>query len=222
MSVLASCASVPAESCWEIDSLNPDPKIIALAASVIREGCAVIYPTETFYGLGADPMQEEAVEEVFRIKGRGFDKPIPLIATDERAVRLACAHWPLAAEKLARAFWPGPLTLVLPASADLPSVLHAGTGTIAVRVSSHPVARALSAAVGGLITSTSANAAGESPCRKPEEMSRAVRALAGGMLNAGALPGRLPSTIVDVTCTQPRLVRTGRLSWETINETLRL
>ena len=116
------------------------------AASILRSGGLVVYPTETFYALGAMPEIAKAVEMVFEKKGRDFTKPLPLIASDREAVLSAASEWPESAEALARVFWPGPLTIVIQASASLPPVLHAGTGKIAIRVSSHPVASLLARA----------------------------------------------------------------------------
>jgi L-threonylcarbamoyladenylate synthase len=206
---------------WRMDPLRLDPEIVDQAASLLARGGTVVYPTETLYALGAHPMDEGAVRRIYIVKGRDSRKPLPLIAADRSAVTRAVSDWPPDAEALARSFWPGPLTLILPAAVDLPSVLHAGTGRIALRISSHPVARALSAGAGGLVVSTSANLTGETPCRRVEEMSEDLFARVDGVVDAGGLPGGLPSTIVDVTCVPARLVRVGRLPWESIVKSIR-
>ncbi|MFP5212072.1 MAG: L-threonylcarbamoyladenylate synthase, partial [Acidobacteriota bacterium] len=146
---------------WMVDPHAPQPEIIRLAASAVLAEGVIIYPTETLYGLGANPLSEEAVKKVYRVKGRDFDKPLPLIAANRAAALSAVARWTDLAEVLAESFWPGPLTLVLAASPRLPALIHAGTGKIGVRVSSHPVARVLAEASGGLITATSANESGQ-------------------------------------------------------------
>ena len=208
-------------SVWRVDPLSLDRETAACAASVLLKGGTAVYPTETFYGLGAHPGKEEAVRRVYALKGRDWRKPLPCIASDMAAVSWAVSAWPLEAEVLARAFWPGPLTMVVPVSADLPSIVHAGTGGIALRISSHPVARTLAAGVGGLLVSTSANPAGERPCLRVEDIPEALLAGVDGILDAGDLPGGLPSTIVDLTCMPPRLVRAGCVPWECIVESLR-
>jgi L-threonylcarbamoyladenylate synthase len=206
---------------------------ITRAAQVVRNGGVIIYPTETFYGLGGHPGQPAAIEKIYRIKGREFTNPLPLIAADASVVRKVAAAWSDEAEKLARAFWPGPLTLVIPVedftlstsgSSEnllLSPLVHAHTGKIAVRVSSHPVATALASEVGGFLISTSANFSGEQPytdsCRIPVALLDAV----DGLLDAGTLPGRMPSTIVDVSSGPPRLVRPGCLSWEKVQAALK-
>jgi L-threonylcarbamoyladenylate synthase len=180
----------------------------------------IVYPTETFYGLGGRPDLEESVKRIYLIKGRDFKKPLPLIAADLDAVGRAVAQWPPVAEKLAQAFWPGPLTMVLPASPHLPQLLHAHTGKTAVRISSHAVAGALAASVGGLLIATSANIAGEPATSNPDRLPSTLLSKVDGMLHGGELPGVLPSTIVDVSVAPPRLLRAGRLHWREIENVI--
>jgi L-threonylcarbamoyladenylate synthase len=193
---------------------------MAWAASVVRHGGVIVYPTETFYGLGGRPDLEETVERIYLIKGRDFKKPLPLIAADLDAVRRAVAQWPPVAEKLAQAFWPGPLTMVLPASPHLPQLLHAHTGKAAVRISSHPVAGVLAASVGGLLIATSANIAGDPASSSPDRLSSMLLLKVDGILDGGELPGVAPSTIVDVSVAPPRLLREGRLHWREIDSVI--
>lgn len=203
-----------------VDPAHPDPDVIAQAASCLSCGGVIVFPTETFYGLGGDPWQLATVERVFRIKERDMYKPLPLIAADETAVRQAAAEWPAVAQLLARAFWPGPLTLVLAASPLLPPLLHAHTGKIAVRVSSHPVAQELAAAVGGLLMSTSANLSGQPSCRHPDELGGKLLSQVDRVLHAGPTMGGQPSTLVDVTVHPLQLVRAGAIGWERIEAVL--
>jgi L-threonylcarbamoyladenylate synthase len=203
-----------------IDPLRPDADVIARAASCIAGGGVVIFPTETFYGLGGDPWQPTVVERVFDIKRRDMGKPLPLIAADDAAIRQVAANWPSEADLLARAFWPGPLTLVLAASTLLPPALHAHTGKIAVRVSSHAVAKGLASAVGGLLISTSANLSGQPPCRHPDELASELLSQVDRVLHAGPTLGGQPSTLVDVTVHPPQLVREGAIGWERIETVL--
>lgn len=208
---------------WRTEGVDPtlNGESIHRAAAVILKGGVVVYPTETFYGLGGRPDLQVVIERVYGIKGREEEKPLPLIACNMRAVRAATAAWPAAAERLAKVFWPGPLTLILPAGLWLPSRLHAGTGTIAVRITSHPTARSLCAEAGGLLISTSANLSGQPACSIAGDLSPELLAMVDGVLDAGELPGGLSSTIVDVNGPEPRLVRPGPVSWENIQEELR-
>lgn len=205
---------------WEAPGGIFPPDVFSEAVSLLRRGAVIVYPTETFYAVGCAPGQAATVDRVFAIKGRNADKALPLIASGMEAVRGAVSDWPEAAGKLARAFWPGPLTIVLPASPVLPSNLHAGTGKIAVRVSSHPVAVFLAEAAGGLLVSTSANRSGEPSPSEPDMISGEICGRVDGVVRAGILPGGFPSTIVDVTAFPARLLRAGRLDWERIQEVL--
>lgn len=194
--------------------------VIDSAGRIIRRGGVVIFPTETCYGLGGDPLQATAVERIYQLKGRAQSKPLPLIAADLSHVLRAVDDWPPLADHLARVFWPGPLTLVLPAAPLLPSALHAHTGTIAIRISSHPVARTLADSAGGLLISTSANASGEPTCKDLQELAAPFMAQVDGILDAGRLGEHLPSTIVDVSGSEPVLLRAGPISWPEIEQQL--
>ena len=204
----------------KIDPAAISPEAVGLAASILRAGGLVLYPTETFYAIGAMPADTRAVNRVFEAKGRDFGKPLPLIASNREAVLRAAAEWPEAAEVLSRIFWPGALSIIVPAAAFLPPALHAGTGKIAIRVSSHPVSMLLAGAVGGLIVSTSANTTGEPPPSRPGDIGGELVRLAGALLDSGDLPGALPSTIVDVTVRPAALIRAGLVPWEKVRRAL--
>ncbi len=147
-------------------------------------------------------------------------KPLPLIAADEAAARRTAAFWPEAAERLVRAFWPGPLTLVVAASSLFPPILHAHTGKIAIRVSSHAVARGLAAGAGGLLIATSANLSEQAPCNHPDRLSPELLRQVDAVLHAGPTPGGKPSTLVDVSVEPSRLLRAGVIEWERIRSVL--
>ena len=175
-----------------------------IAAAALRRGAVVIFPTETFYGLGADPRSTEGVRSVFRLKRRPRDQPLPWIAADRSQVEEVC-RLPAEAGALADRYWPGPLTLVLPLVAD-------SAGTAAVRVSSHPAARALAAALGHPVVSTSANPSGQPPFTSAAGASSALAECAGGMvgllaLDGGPTPGGAPSVILDATSGDLRPLR---------------
>ncbi len=205
---------------WRIGVSHSADEAITEAASLLRKGGVIVYPTETFYGLGADPMSPEAVGRIYAIKRRKPDKPLPLIAASTADVRRWVAEFSETAEKLAAAFWPGPLTMLLPAGIHLPPGLHASTGRIAVRVSSHPVARGLSAAAGGLIISTSANLSDGPACRTAGEIPDELLAQTDGLIDAGVLPGNLPSTIIDVSSRPLGMIREGQIPMERIERAL--
>lgn len=188
------------------DSLPEEQaRAVRRVAAELRSGAVAAFPTETFYALGADPRCAGAVSEVFRLKGRPGDRRLPWIAASRAQVEAVCLLSEPAAA-LADRCWPGPVTLVLPLRAD------AGEG-VAVRVSSHPLARALAEALGHPVISTSANPSGAPPLTT----AAAVREAFAGpgaeslrVLDGGRTPGGEPSVIVDMTGASPRVLR-GRL-----------
>jgi L-threonylcarbamoyladenylate synthase len=186
------------------------------AVRAIRNGGIVAMPTDTLYGLGADPFRADAVERLFQLKGRSADKALPLIAADAGQVNEYLGTLPAMAARLASRFWPGPLTLVIAAPPSLASRVTGGGATIGVRVPAHRVARALCEAWGRPLTATSANISGEAPSADPD---RVARMLGGGidvLVDAGLTPGGPPSTIVDTTGEEPVLVRAGGVAWHEI------
>ncbi len=195
-----------------VDPHAPQLSVLHEAISLLWRGRLVAFPTETFYGLGAHALDAEAVERVFAAKGRPPEKPlIVLVEAAAMAERLSRGISPRARELMAR-YWPGPLTLVLPAADDLPPPVTGGTGTVSVRVPGHPLALALVRAAGIPITAPSANLSGADPPTTAEE----VRAGLGGridlILDGGPTAGGLASTILDVTTEPPRVLRAGALA----------
>lgn len=189
---------------------------LARAVAALAEGHLLIYPTDTLYAVGCVARDAEACRRVRRAKGRDEGKPLPLVAGDLSAVE-GLGRLPDPARRLARRFWPGPLTLVLEAAAGLSSEVTLGTGTVAVRVPALPVTRALCLAAGPLV-STSANLTGHPASQTCEQ---AVAALGGHVfmaLDAGP-GGALASTIVDVTGAEPVLLRTGAVAWADVLST---
>lgn len=188
-------------------------------AARLREGALAIYPTDTLYALGCCGLDGETVRKLREAKGREAQKPLSLIAADIVQARSLASQWPAAADRLALAFWPGPLTLVVPAASTLPGPLLAGAATVAVRVPASDVARALAKAAGPLVA-TSANRAGEAPCVTVDQALRAFPD-AGLALDVGPLDG-LPSTIVDLAGPDSvaRILREGRIGIELIERVL--
>jgi L-threonylcarbamoyladenylate synthase len=197
---------------FQIDELLP-------AVTAIAAGGLVAFPTDTFYGLGADPRSSVAVSRLFLSKQRPGDRPIPLVAGSIEQVRESVGTLTPLADRLAKAWWPGPLTLIIPASPALCREVHLGTGKVAVRVPDHAVARALALAVGHAVTSTSANVSGGEPPATAGEVELTLGDVLGArdvLIDAGPLKGGLPSTIVDVTGAAPLLVRAGAVPWDRV------
>ncbi|MET0555337.1 MAG: L-threonylcarbamoyladenylate synthase, partial [Vicinamibacteria bacterium] len=192
--------------------------VVARAAEVVRAGGLIVYPTETLYAVGGAGLDPAAARRARLAKGRPDDKPLPLIVADADAARGLCRSWPAAAGSLAARYWPGPLTLVLPASPRVPIEVTAGTGTVAVRVSGLALARAISRA-GGPLVSTSANRAGEPAATTCGAALLAVGSAIALALDGGACTGA-PSTIVDLTGDRPALLREGAVAWAELTSLL--
>lgn len=197
--------------------LAPDPDGIARAASLLRAGALVAFGTETVYGLGADATNAHAVAAVFEAKGRPRFNPLICHYPDAGAAFAHVAETP-AAHTLARAFWPGPLTLVLPRRTEAPVALLAGAGleTLAVRVPVHPAAMALLCAVGRPIAAPSANRSGQV---SPTTAGHVLDGLGGriaAVLDCGPCPVGVESTVLDLTGPRPILLRPGGATTEAI------
>jgi L-threonylcarbamoyladenylate synthase len=199
---------------------SPDPSVIREAAEVLDGGGLVAYPTDTLYGLAVDPRNDRAVERLFAAKGRDPAMAIPLIAASidqvERFAALSDND-----RKLADAFWPGPLTIVVEPRPGLAPQLFGGRRTIAVRVPDNACARALAAALGACVTSTSANRTGRAPAQTADDVAAALGASIDFLLDAGATIGGAPSTIVEMGPDGPTLVRAGAIAWDRVLRSLR-
>ena len=191
---------------------------IQQAAEILRGGGVVAYPTDTLYALAVDPRNAAAVAHLFALKGRDAGKASPLIAASLDQAQLA-VDFNEPARRLAARFWPGPLSLVLPANKSLCRAVLAGACTAAIRVPNHPVARALALALGYCITATSANVSGHTPACAPGNIDAEVLARVDLVID-GTCPGGEPSTIVDLTSEPPALVRSGAVAWERVLESL--
>ena len=229
--------------------IYPDsPEAREHASHVVRSGGLVAFRTDTFYGVGADPFNPSALELINTLKGRD-GKPILVLAADIRDAERLVATRTRAFDILAASHWPGALTLVAAARAEVPELLTAGTGTIGVRLPDDEEcrsivracgglltagtgtvgvrlpddaeARAIVRACGGLLTATSANPAGRPPARMAAEVAAYFPDGPGLVIDGGATRTELPSTVIDVTGPKPRLIREGVITREELEETLR-
>ena len=205
---------------FRVEAGRPDRHALSRAAAIVRDGGVVAYPTDTLYGLAANPASAAAMAQLYRIKGRPVDRAVPLIAAGIEQVEAAGGALGPASRRLAACFWPGPLTLVIPAWPGLDAGVHAGRGTVAIRVPDHPVARMLAGACGWPITSTSANRSGGAATMDPVEVRRELGEELDAMLDAGPSPGGAPSTIVDARGDVPQLLRAGAVPWDRVLECL--
>jgi L-threonylcarbamoyladenylate synthase len=189
--------------------LKTDPQGIERAAQVILQGGIVAFPTETFYGLAADTLNEKSLQKIFAMKGRAEDKPLLLLIAEKAWVPRLVRRIPPAAERLMEKFWPGPLTLVFEASPELSPLLTGGYGKVGLRISSHPAALGLTRAAGRAITATSANLSGEPSASLPAEVLRSLGESLDAVLDGGKTPGGIGSTVLDVSGPSPKIIREG-------------
>ncbi len=179
---------------------------------VLRGDELLIYPTDTLYALGGLALRPSVSRRVRRAKLRDSAKALPVVAADREQARSLCALWPEAAERLATVFWPGPLTLVLPAAVGVPEEVTAAAGTIGVRVPASALTRHLCVLAGPLVA-TSANRSGDAAPATCAAALAAVGEEAALAIDAGQ-GGSVASTVVDLTAVPPRLVRAGAIAWE--------
>jgi L-threonylcarbamoyladenylate synthase len=180
-----------------------DDAVAALAA-----GELVVFPTESFYGLGADALSDAAVSRLVEVRGREAGKPILVLLADVAMAAAVAGEFSPPAQRLAARFWPGPLTLVLPARAGLPAALTAGGGTVGVRVSGHAAARALPARLGRPVTAPSANPPGAAAPRRLDDARTYFGSRVACYVEGGALPG-VASTVAAVEAGGVRILRPG-------------
>ena len=195
-----------------IDAQSINPEAIARAAAVLRRGGLVAFPTETVYGLGANALDATAVAGIFAAKGRPSNNPLIVHVAELEQVALLTTARPAAFFSLAAAFWPGPLTVVLPKSAHVPDTVTGGGATVAVRMPAHPVALALLRETQLPLAAPSANRSTE---LSPTCAEHVLRGLAGRIelvLDAGPTTSGIESTVLDLTTTLPRLLRPGPIA----------
>lgn len=202
-----------------VDPVRPDVALVARAAEVIRRGGIAGFPTDTFYGLAVDPRNDAAVRRLFEVKGRDEGQPVPLVGADAAQADEAGMFGAME-RRLAAAFWPGPLTIVVACSAALAPRVHAGRGTVGIRVPAHTTARTLAAAAGGCITATSANPSGRPPAVTADEVAAALGDRLDVLVDAGPAPGGSASTIVEFVQGQIVLHRAGAVAWDRVLESL--
>lgn len=189
------------------------------AARRLRLGDIVAIPTDTVYGLAADPRNPEAIRKLYEAKRRDLSKPIPLLLSDISAMENVCGSPSRAARRLAERFFPGPLTLVMRLAAPFPPILNAGGGTIGVRVPDHETARRLIRRMGGALAVTSANLSGKAPASTVDELDPAFDNLF--VLDGGPTGGVQASTVVDASREPPLILREGVLPVSAVMDAIR-
>ena len=186
------------------------------AVKIISEGGIVAFPTESFYGLGVDATNTHAVENLFAIKKRDHNLPILILISSMSNLQNYVAITPLSAKRMGEKFWPGGLTMVFQSSPIVSSALTSSTGKVGIRISSHPLAHALSKILDVPITATSANISGKPPCSRADQVVKYFSSKVDLILDGGETQGKYPSTILDVTSDPPVIIREGMIKAEDI------
>lgn len=200
-----------------LDLDNPDPLAIREAVRVLKRGGIVAFPTDTLYGLACDPTNRDALEALYLLKGRAPSLRLPFVAACVSQAAGVVRLQSDIARRLAGMFWPGPLTLVLPLLPDHPLARWKWGKTLAVRVPAAPVARDLAREAGIPIPATSANLSGDPSASHPKHLDQALLSRLDLLLDGGPLPGGLPSTVLDLTVSPPRLLRPGAISGKSLS-----
>ncbi len=195
-------------------------RLIELEEAVrsLNSGGVVVFPTDTLYGLGADVFSLPALQRIFSIKGRPTDLALPVLVAGLDQVEAVALPMSSQARRLAQRFWPGPLTLVMRRSPDLPGLVTGGADTVAVRMPGHPVPLELARRLGRPITGTSANLSGQPDLLDLDALQNQLGNLVDHIIQTGPVPAGTASTIVDVTGDAPQLLREGAISLEEILE----
>ena len=185
---------------------------LSAAVAALQRGDVIVFPTETLYGLGADALDSAAVDKVFRLKDRDSVNPIPVLVSDQAMLRILVAEVPALAQRLIERFWPGPLTLVLPARAEVPQPLLNSTGGVGVRISSQPIATELVKSLGRPLTATSANPSAQAPAHTVEEAKKYFADRIEIYIDGGTLTSKTGSTVAEVSGDTIRILREGDIS----------
>lgn len=199
---------------------SSNPELFSRAIEALKRGEVIVFPTETFYGLGADALNSAAVEKVVSLKGRSLESPIAVIVSDRGMLKEVVTELPPIALRLVERFWPGPLTLVLPAKKNLPASLLNRDGGIGVRISSHPVATRLARELSHPLTATSANSSGKEPARSVEEAMGYFSDRVKIFLDGGRLEGAKGSTVVEIAGDRLKIIREGEIPSEELKRVL--
>jgi len=196
------------------------PSTVEEAADAIRKGRPALIPTDTVYGLAADPRNPSAIAKLFEIKGRPDTNPLPILVGSIDDAKLCANPWPKTAHALAEALWPGPLTIVVPKADWVPKEVVAGNKTVGLRQPNHPLTLQLLNLTGPLAC-TSANRSGQTPINTPDNVPIEFTNANLTILSAGTLPASQPSTVIDVSQSTMNILRPGPISKATITNILR-
>ena len=185
---------------------------ISRAVQILRDGGVIALPTDTLYGISANALDSDSASKVFGVKGRQERSPLPIFISDPDDLHRYGRDVPDAALRLAEAFWPGKLTIVVKKSELIPAVVSGGLDTVGLRVPDHPAPREVVARLGAPITATSANVSGRPPLTAAADVVNELGHNLDLVLDGGVLAPSAPSTVIDATANPPRILREGALS----------
>jgi L-threonylcarbamoyladenylate synthase len=195
------------------------PDQLDVAADILRGGGLVVFPTDTVYGVAALARNAGAVADIFRAKQRPADMPIPVMVSEPDRINEIARPLP-GFRELAAAFWPGPLTIILPRRPVLPDIVTSGGDTVALRIPDHPLTLALLRRIDEPLAVTSANLSGHPPALTAQQARAQLDGRVAAIIDGGAAPGGLPSTIVDLTQSPPQILRHGPVTEAQIRDIL--
>ena len=198
----------------KIDQSDPDPVVVSEIAGLLKSGAVIAFPTDTYYGLGADIYHEEAIKRTFQIKGRPHDRPILILISDREDLMpvISTRDIPVFADRLMDKFWPGSLTIVFHASEGMSEVLTGSTGKIGVRLPAHLFCRSLVRELGRPLTATSANISGKPSLCSPSDVRDAIGDRIDALVDGGMTQGGAVSTVIDATGAELVMIREGVIS----------
>ena len=205
----------------KVDPVDPKPAEIEKAATLLKAGKLVAFPTDTVYGVGADVFNEEAVRQIFAAKKRGLDKPLQVLIAHKGDLQTIARNQSELLYRFASEFWPGPLTLVMLAKKDSPRQVRCGRDTIGVRMPANAIALKLIEAFGAPIAATSANISGSPDPVNAGEVKEYLSGKVHLIIDGGPTPGNVPSTVLDVSVHPPVILRQGKLTVEDLDRVLR-
>ena len=200
--------------------LEDSPQAKSQARVTIARGGIIAFRTDTFYGLGADPFNRDAVKKIKQLKGREESNPILIVISGRDQIDRFIGERTRAFELLAETFWPGPLTLISKAERGVLNEITAGTGTVGVRLPDDDKVRALVRRCGGALTATSANPASQAPAKTAQEVNNYFGGAIDLIVDDGNARSDRPSTVVDVCEIEPRLIRAGLIAWSDIQSAI--
>ncbi|WXG42439.1 MAG: L-threonylcarbamoyladenylate synthase [Candidatus Freyarchaeum deiterrae] len=200
-----------------IEPENPDMEIIKEAGKLLRKGKLVAYPTDTVYGLGADPFNINAVENLLKVKKRKVELGLPILVSDESVARRIAEFTP-EADLLSKSFWPGTLTLVLKTRIKIPRIVTGNRDNIAIRLPSHKVPQLLAGCLDGVLVGTSANISGEPSAMNAQQVQEQIGRNIDMIIDGGETSSDQPSTIIDLTRKPPIILREGQTSRQSIEK----